>query len=165
MPYFKNLTLALMGRDPFREELELTREQYEKTAEKVQELNDLYYKAVEKFEGTKKRVNDYETLIENLRQRIADKDCLLAEYNAKSEELQEDLSLALGKLRDANDALAANVVAQEDLKKMNGWLNDLCTAMESRDQEKMEQAVEYLGRNAYLLRIAQMHLELLRSVR
>ena len=72
--YFKNLLIALMGRNPYQIELDELREHYEKAAERVNELNDFYFKMVEKMDQTKRRMNDYQTLIENLRNRLAEKE-------------------------------------------------------------------------------------------
>ena len=72
--YFKNLLIALMGRNPYQIELDELREHYEKAAERVNELNEFYFKMVEKMDKTKKRMNDYQTLIENLRNRLAEKE-------------------------------------------------------------------------------------------
>ena len=205
MLYFKNLMMALMGRNPFPEELEQITEQYEKTAEKVRELNDLYDKSVESIERLTAQVGDYETLVENLRQRIDEKEDVITELSAeknrlvrklrdsidemisknkelieahkKNNTLTEELITAKNERVAANkELIAANkelIAAYEEivnnrkkikaLEKTGNSLPDLCSAMDSGDEAKMKIAVEYLGWNPYLARIAQRHLEVLRS--
>lgn len=68
--YLKNLLTALCGNNPFQMELERVREEYEKTADRVKQLEGLH----EKVSG---QIVDYQALIENLRQRLAEKDELL----------------------------------------------------------------------------------------
>ena len=72
--YFGNLWLALCGADPFREELVKLTADYEKTAENVRRLNEMYYQVVEKWSAAEKRLEDYQVLVENLRERIREKD-------------------------------------------------------------------------------------------
>lgn len=72
--YFSNLWLALCGADPFREELAKLTADYEKTAENVRRLNEMYYQVVEKWDAAEKRLEDYQVLVENLRERIREKD-------------------------------------------------------------------------------------------
>lgn len=118
--YFKNLWMALTGCDPFRDELEEKNSRLEKAAENVQSLQDQLYAALnkwnesakmaeesskafeevsEKLASERQRVHDYEVLIENLRERINEKDTLMdrmkkdyqqriEQYTHKIEELQ-----------------------------------------------------------------------------
>ena len=118
--YFKNLWMALTGCDPFRDELEEKNSRLEKAAENVQSLQDQLYAALnkwnesakmaeesskafeevsEKLASERQMVHDYEVLIENLRQRINEKDTLMdrmkkdyqqriEQYTHKIEELQ-----------------------------------------------------------------------------
>ena len=108
--YFKNLLLALFGKDPFREELDSLKEKYDKAAKNTAALTDMYYTLVEKMSGTEKQVSGCQNLIENLRVRLSEKDAgmeaagqefrdrmermkadyqrRIDEYNRKIEELQ-----------------------------------------------------------------------------
>ena len=92
--YLKNLIIALMGRNPYRMELDDLTEKYEKTAERVYGLNDIYFKMVEKMEETKMRMNDYQTLVENLRQRVDEKevelDCQKKDFRDRMERIKSD---------------------------------------------------------------------------
>ena len=118
--YFKNLWMALTGCDPFRDELEEKNSQLENAAENVQALQDQLYAALDKWEQSvlmaeksskafeevseklaseRQMVHDLEVLIENLRERINEKDTLMermkqdyqqriTQYTQKIEELQ-----------------------------------------------------------------------------
>lgn len=78
--YFKNLWYALIGIDPFKEELKRLRDQYEKAANNVRRLQVLYDKSLEEFEKTETAVEDYQNIMEGLRERIAEKDKMLSEF-------------------------------------------------------------------------------------
>lgn len=109
--YLKNLIIALMGRNPYRMELDDLTEKYEKTAERVYGLNDIYFKMVEKMEETKMRMNDYQTLVENLRQRVAEKevelDCQKKDFRDRMERIKSDYQKRLNacnrKIEELND--------------------------------------------------------------
>ena len=191
MLYFKNLMMALMGRNPYPEELERITEQYEKTADKVRELNDLYDESVESLERLTAQVGDYETLVENLRERIAEKEVVITDLSAEKNGLVRKLRDFIDKMISKNKELIEahnmekarigelietkkklNIVTNalieakariKALERTGNSLPDLCSAMDSGDEEKMKMAVEYLGWNPYLARIAQRHLEVLRS--
>jgi len=68
--YFKNLIIALLGRNPYQEELDELREKYEKAGENARSLRDMYYDAVERWEQARKEVKQLQVLTENLRERI-----------------------------------------------------------------------------------------------
>ena len=96
--YITILWLALTGRNPFLMELDEKMSQLEKADEHISSLNDMYYKALQKWEESarmaeesskafeevseklaseRQRVHDYEVLIENFRERISEKDTLM----------------------------------------------------------------------------------------
>lgn len=77
--YIRNLVMALRGEDPFREELEQVRKEYEKTAARVEELSDSYYVLRLRIEHKDDQIMDYQALVENLRKRVMEKDDLIAE--------------------------------------------------------------------------------------
>ena len=77
--YFKNLVLAIRGRNPFAEEVADLREKLEKAGENVSWLSEMYYSALEKWEAAEKRAASQQQLVENLRERIRDKDAELEE--------------------------------------------------------------------------------------
>ena len=83
--YLKNLFLALTGNNPFQIELKETKQQLEKAAENMSAMQDMYYKALENWtqaiktlEASEKRCGSLQQLTENLRERIADKDRMIA---------------------------------------------------------------------------------------
>lgn len=77
--YFKNLVLAIRGRNPFAEEVADLKEKLEKAGENVSALNDQLYAALEKWEAAKKSAASQQQLVENLRERIRDKEAELEE--------------------------------------------------------------------------------------
>jgi len=111
--YFKNVCLALMGINPFRQELDEKTSQYEKTADNLSALQKQYYTALENWDKAEKDASALQQLVENLRTRKKEKDAELEaaghefrdrmermkadyqkridEYNQKIEELQERL--------------------------------------------------------------------------
>lgn len=92
--YFKNLVLAICGRDPFAEEVADLKEKLEKAGENVSGLNEMYYSALEKWEAAEKRAASQQQLVENLRERIRDKDAELEEqgraFRQRMEQTRQD---------------------------------------------------------------------------
>ena len=68
--YFNNLWMALIGSDPFRDELQDAKDKLNKAADNLSAMQNQLYAALEKWEQSAKRIDDYEALIENLRERI-----------------------------------------------------------------------------------------------
>ena len=105
--YISNLWMALTGNNPYQAELDDLREKYEKTAENVGTLRDQYLCALEKYDEISKHVNvligrntelaeqsrakeqSLQTLVENLRERIADKERELEQQGADFRERME----------------------------------------------------------------------------
>ena len=85
--YFKNLFIALCGNNPYQMELDRVREEYEKTAEKVAQLEDLYWISKETKVDIDKRMASYQTLVENLRQRLKEKDEQIAQLKLSRQRL------------------------------------------------------------------------------
>lgn len=88
--YIKNLITALAGCNPYQMELNQVREEYEKTADRVRELDDIYYKLHERLTETNKQVVGYQNLIENLRQRLSEKDALIEQAREDSRKQAEE---------------------------------------------------------------------------
>lgn len=76
--YLKNLLSALLGNNPYRAERDDLAVKLEKAGENISRLQDLYYNVLEKWEANKKQVASLQQLVENLRERIADKDAIIA---------------------------------------------------------------------------------------
>ncbi len=91
--YLKNLFAALLNANPFQAELERIREEYEKTADKVISLDIFYKRACEELESTRKKVEEYQRLIENLRESLEIKDkklkCAREHHAARMQLLKE----------------------------------------------------------------------------
>ena len=92
--YLKNLLTALCGGDPYATELEELKEKYKKTSDHVCALNDLYYKAVEKWTEAEKMMVSCQALVENLRSRLADKDAELKQLAADYREYVKRMDVA-----------------------------------------------------------------------
>lgn len=102
--YFNTLRLALLGRNPYRKELDELRNEYEEISGKVILLKELYCSCVDNIDQYKKRTNGLNQLVENLRERIGEKDVIiqrtkseyqerLAAYNAEIDNLRNQLLL------------------------------------------------------------------------
>jgi predicted RNase H-like nuclease (RuvC/YqgF family) len=68
--YFKNLLSALLGNNPYEAERDELRRQMER-------LRDMYCAACEKWAQGDKQVASLQQLVENLRERIKDKDAVI----------------------------------------------------------------------------------------
>jgi len=101
--YLRNLCLALCGNNPYQVELTDVREKYEKAAERVESLQELYFKGVELYDAVSRHVADLEKLVgdgkaqekslkqlvENLRDRVSEKDGALAQQGRDFRERME----------------------------------------------------------------------------
>ena len=86
--YFRILLSALLGRDPYQQELDELNRRMEQADDNMRTLNEMYFKVWEMMEETEKKLQEsdrravnYQTLVEHLRERIKEK-------NAQIEELQ-----------------------------------------------------------------------------
>ena len=86
--YFKNLLSALLGNNPYQAERDKLRWQMEQAAENVERLRDMYCAACEKWEQGDKQATSLQQLVENLRERIKDKDAAINQMEALIGELQ-----------------------------------------------------------------------------
>lgn len=92
--YFKNLLSALLGNNPYETERDDLAAKLEQAAENVRGLNELYYNVLEKWEAERKQVASLQQLVENLRERIKDKDAAIAQYIIEADALRGELQLA-----------------------------------------------------------------------
>ena len=79
MSYIKNIIIALLGRNPYQEELDGLQEKYDKAAQNVSSLQDMYYGAVERWTEADKQARSLQALVEQLRERIREKDAIIGE--------------------------------------------------------------------------------------
>ena len=77
MSYFKNLFLALLGRDPYGDEVKELREQMKKAEENVNALRGMHYNAVQAYSEVNKQVTKLQSLVEQLRRHLSEKDAIL----------------------------------------------------------------------------------------
>jgi len=82
--YLKNLLAALLGNNPYEAERDELAAKLAKAAENVERLRDMYCAACEKWAQGDKQVASLQQLVENLRERIKDKDAAI-------EQLQKEL--------------------------------------------------------------------------
>jgi len=82
--YFKNLLSALLGNNPYRAERDDLPAKLEQAGDNVRGLQELYYNMVERWEAERKQLASLQQLVENLRERIKDKDAAI-------EQLQKEL--------------------------------------------------------------------------
>ena len=101
--YLRNLCLALCGNNPYQMELTDVREKYEKAAERVESLQELYFKGVELYDAVSRHVagleklvadgkeqeKNLQRLVENLRGRVSEKDGVLAQQGRDFRERME----------------------------------------------------------------------------
>ena len=96
--YLSNLMTALRGINPFERELDRVRQDYNRVAEQVAQLQNVYGAVKEKTTGAIGQVRSYQKLVENLRERLNEKDVLIDRmkkdfqqrikaYNTKIDEL------------------------------------------------------------------------------
>ena len=91
--YFKNLLSALLGNNPYEAERDELRRQMEQAAENVRGMNELYYTVLEKWAASKRQLASLQQLVENLRERIKDKDAAIAQYITEVDTLKGELQL------------------------------------------------------------------------
>lgn len=94
--YLKNLTLALLGRNPYEAERDELAAKLEQTGENVERLRDMYCAACEKWAQGDKQVASLQQLVENLRERIADKDTVI-------DQLQKEYSEYMKQTKETTD--------------------------------------------------------------
>ena len=98
--YLKNLLTALFGNNPFQMELAKAREDYEKTAARVEKLDKLYTKV----QG---QMGSYQNLVENLRKHLIEKDELLKRTKKEYQERIEQYNKIISELKTEKPAKTA----------------------------------------------------------
>lgn len=91
--YLKNLLAALLGNNPYEAERDELAAKLEKADENVRGLNELYYTVLEKWSANKRQMASLQQLVENLRERIQDKDAAIGQLK---KEYREYTKLAKG---------------------------------------------------------------------
>ena len=98
--YFNTLRLALLGRNPYRKELDELRNGYEKISSKIISLKDMYCSCVDNIDQYKKRTNGLNQLVENLRERIGEKDVILQRTKLEYQERLSTYNAEIDSLRN-----------------------------------------------------------------
>ena len=135
--YLRNLCLALCGNNPYQMELADVCEKYEKTAERVTGLQELYFKGVELYDAVSRHVADLEKLVgdgkaqekslkqlvENLRERVAEKDGVLAqqgkEFRERMERMKADYQRRIDEYTAEIDRLKGETYSVTDHNERN----------------------------------------------
>ncbi len=91
--YFKNLLSALMGNNPYQAERDDLAARLEQAGEDVRGMNELYYTVLEKWAANKRQLASLQQLVENLRERIKDKDAAINQYMTEVDTLKGELQL------------------------------------------------------------------------
>ena len=92
--YLKNLLSVLMGNNPYEAERDDLAAKLEKAGDNVRGLQELYYNMVERWEAERKQMASLQQLVENLRERIKDKDAAINQYKTEMDALRGELQLA-----------------------------------------------------------------------
>ena len=92
--YLKNLLSALLGNNPYEAERDELAAKLEKAGDNVRGLQELCYNMVERWESERKQTASLQQLVENLRERIKDKDAAIAQYIIEADALRGELQLA-----------------------------------------------------------------------
>lgn len=95
--YLKNIFIAIMGRNPFIEQLDELRDKYNKVCDKYEQLNELYMNAIERWCGEVNKDKADSAIIENLRERLADE-------KKEAKKIQERYDDLLNRLKFVVDA-------------------------------------------------------------
>ena len=69
--YLQNLLLALLGRDPYRKEIEATNSKLAKAMEDVHSLKEMYAEALATWEKSARLVAEYEQQVKDLKDKSA----------------------------------------------------------------------------------------------
>ena len=91
--YLKNLLAALLGNNPYQVERDELAAKLEKADENVRGLDELYYTVLEKWAANKRQLASLQQLVENLRERIKDKDAAINQYMTEMDALTGELQL------------------------------------------------------------------------
>ncbi len=88
--YLKNLLSALLGNNPYQAERDELAAKLEQAGENYRGLQELYYNMVERWETEQKQMASLQQLVENLRERIKDKDAVIAQLQNEYREYTKD---------------------------------------------------------------------------
>lgn len=75
--YISNLLTALTGKNPYERELQQVRSEMREAALQLQKLDRSCQDLQRLHDSSEKMLRSYQTLVENLRQRLAEKDALI----------------------------------------------------------------------------------------
>ena len=75
--YISNLLTALTGKNPYEHELQQVRSEMREAALQLQKLDRSCQDLHRLHNSSEKMLRSYQTLVENLRQRLAEKDALI----------------------------------------------------------------------------------------
>lgn len=115
--YLKNLLSAMLGNNPYEAERDDLTAKLEKADENVRGLNELYYNVLEKWETERKQVASLQQLVENLRERIKDKDAAIdqqqRDYRERTERMKQEYQQRIAQYNTEVDALKGELQLAE----------------------------------------------------
>ena len=92
--YFKNLLLAMLGKNPYHMEMGEARDHLEKAAENLKTMQDMYNATMERWGESQKQLAQMQQLVETLRDHLREKDeqveRLHREYSDYMEQMKRD---------------------------------------------------------------------------
>lgn len=115
MKYFRNLMTALSGRNPYEKELAEARDECETTKRKVQELIDLHNQLECECSYTKGQVASCQVLIENLRQRLGEKDEVIHRLGEERSRIVDDSNRRIASYSETIAKLQEKLAVQKFL--------------------------------------------------
>ena len=121
--YIKNVITALLGRNPFQQELEDLKKKCEDLDDQVKSLDNLYHSVVKKLNKADDQINSYQVLVENQRERLACKDKDIAELDLQHkkyvEKCREYIAMFQKKVRDQRKQIEGRPV---EMGVLHEWL-------------------------------------------
>ena len=105
--YLSNVLLAIRGINPFRKEMEGVKKQCEDALNRVKYLDSIYNNVCATIAGAERRIKDYQRLVENLRERINEKDTLM-------EQIKRDYQKRIADYVALVDELKTNAATNND---------------------------------------------------
>jgi len=88
--YFKNLLSALLGNNPYEAEREELADKLTHAIQDVKQLRNMYCAACEKWGKSETQVVSLQQLVENMRERIRDKEAAINQYMTEMDALRKN---------------------------------------------------------------------------
>lgn len=140
MKYLKNLMIALTGNNPYQMELDQVREEYEKTAERVRQLEKSFYDVEEKRAEADELLEEYKKWADNAEKELDRGQKLLAMADAMIDRRESEIT----SLR----TLVENL--REHLDEKDAQMAQMNVEFDSQNKMRDERLNDYLEQIARL---------------